>query len=100
MRCSLSVIREYAVSLFSAWHQPPGPFQQGKMSIKTDASFGVGAMQSLKPATTASSSPLSKEKKIRLVPACEYVVRNNGIAETKKQLKSVVSRYFQVKQSL
>lgn len=51
------------ISLFSAWHQPPGPFQQGKMSIKTDASFGVGGKQSLKPVTAASSSSFQKREK-------------------------------------
>lgn len=63
MRWVLSVIREYAVGSFSAWRQPPGPFHQGKMSIKMYASLGVGGMQSSKPAIPVSSSTLSKKKK-------------------------------------
>lgn len=62
MRCGLSVIREYAVSSFSAWHQRLGSSQQGKMSVKTDASFGVGGMQSLKTSNNCSLLSLSKEK--------------------------------------
>lgn len=70
MRWVLSVIREYAVGSFSAWRQPPGPFHQGKMSIKMYASLGVVGMQSSKPAIPVSSSPLSKKKKKNPSDAC------------------------------